>query len=141
MSALQAINAMMEGYNVMWVPLEKDHDLQVMFYHDWDGKYKMVRANSNHISENIDMNEFFQHLFVRVEGDLHPFFTALSMVTSYGPLCFIRNIVTGKVIRGPNYSDDPDETCDTYPIEPLEVGTILPTELRTFWVIDFEEVE
>ena len=141
MDAIAALKAMEEGEEVVWIPLEEDHGLQAKFYRDWDGKFMEVRANCSHTFENIDMNQFLSHTYLRVEGDLHPFFTALSMVTSYGPRCFIRNIITGKVIRGPNYSDDPDETYDDYPIEPLEVGTISPTELRTFWVIDFEEVD
>lgn len=145
MSALQAINVMMEGYNVMWVPLEKDHDLQVMFYHDWDEKYKEVRANSKHISEYVDMNEFFQHTFVRVEEDYDSFINCLSYISENDTPCYMRNIVTGRIIRGPACMDDSDaeadEDCNIYPTEPLEVGTILPIELRTFWTIEFGEVE
>lgn len=145
MSASLALEEMMMGHNVMWVPREKDHDLQVMFYRDWDLKFKEVRANSSHISERVDMNEFFEHMYVRVTENYDSFINCLSYISENDSPCYMRNIITGRIIKGPKCEDDSDaeadEDCNIYPTTPLEVGTILPIELRTFWVVEFGEVK
>ena len=135
LSPMLAITEMRTGHQVMWVPLKEDNGLQVMYYRDTDGKFKEIRANSKHIYEEIDMNEFFQHVFVRVEEDYDSFVNCLSYISEQTTPCYMRNIVTGRIIRSPACEYDSDEE------KPLEVGTILPIELRTFWTIEFGEVE